>query len=161
MAPLRCQNNGEYDFLVLSQWQVTSPSTNICCLHGAKKMSYYPTFLKIYDERVRASRHHRLPAVRKSRNKNGCRQLINNAGLHNQRPVALPVSAGEMRNDLYVTLERGEFEKGGKSVARNVEVTVHVLDVDGQVVKVSPPHPPPPPAPWSLSHSLSLPSRAT
>lgn len=41
-----------------------------------------------------------------------------------------------MRNDLYVTLEKGEFEKGGKSVARNVEVTVYVLDVDGQVVKV-------------------------
>lgn len=51
-------------------------------------------------------------------------------------PLSLPVSAGEMRNDLYVTLEKGEFEKGGKSVARNVEVTVYVLDVDGQVVKV-------------------------
>lgn len=50
--------------------------------------------------------------------------------------LSLPVSAGEMRNDLYVSLEKGEFEKGGKSVARNVEVTVYVLDVDGQVVKV-------------------------
>lgn len=41
-----------------------------------------------------------------------------------------------MRNDLYVTLERGEFEKGGKSVARNVEITVCVLDTDGLVLKV-------------------------
>ncbi len=48
----------------------------------------------------------------------------------------LLVPAGEMRNDLYITLERGEFEKGGKSVARNVEVTVYVLDIDGQILKV-------------------------
>lgn len=41
-----------------------------------------------------------------------------------------------MRNDLYVTLEKGEFEKGGKSVARNVEITVYVLDIDGQILKV-------------------------
>lgn len=48
----------------------------------------------------------------------------------------LPVPAGEMRNDLYITLEKGEFEKGGKSVARNVEITVYVLDMDGQILKV-------------------------
>ncbi|KAM6986822.1 dedicator of cytokinesis protein 4b isoform 3-T3 [Aplochiton taeniatus] len=45
------------------------------------------------------------------------------------------IMPGEMRNDLYVTLERGEFEKGGKSVARNVEITVYVLDIDGQLLK--------------------------
>uniref|UniRef100_H3CJ97 Dedicator of cytokinesis 4b n=1 Tax=Tetraodon nigroviridis TaxID=99883 RepID=H3CJ97_TETNG len=45
------------------------------------------------------------------------------------------IMPGEMRNDLYVSLEKGEFEKGGKSVARNVKVTVYVLDVDGQVLK--------------------------
>ncbi|XP_029102505.1 dedicator of cytokinesis protein 4b isoform X2 [Scleropages formosus] len=47
------------------------------------------------------------------------------------------IMPGEMRNDLYITLEKGEFEKGGKSVARNVEVTVYVLDVDGHVIKGS------------------------
>lgn len=75
--------------------------------------------------------------------------------------LSLPVSAGEMRNDLYVSLEKGEFEKGGKSVARNVEVTVYVLDVDGQVVKVRlpPEHVACPVVPGShvsLSPSLSL-----
>uniref|UniRef100_A0A8C8E3A0 Dedicator of cytokinesis 4b n=1 Tax=Oryzias sinensis TaxID=183150 RepID=A0A8C8E3A0_9TELE len=45
------------------------------------------------------------------------------------------IMPGEMRNDLYITLERGEFEKGGKSVARNVEITVYVLDSDGQILK--------------------------
>lgn len=44
-----------------------------------------------------------------------------------------------MRNDLYITLEKGEFEKGGKSVARNVEITVYVLDIDGQILKVTTP----------------------
>ncbi|XP_064175400.1 dedicator of cytokinesis protein 4-like isoform X3 [Anguilla rostrata] len=45
------------------------------------------------------------------------------------------IMPGEMRNDLYITLERGEFEKGGKTVARNVEVAVYVLDADGQILK--------------------------
>ncbi|XP_051911224.1 dedicator of cytokinesis protein 4b isoform X3 [Hippocampus zosterae] len=45
------------------------------------------------------------------------------------------IMPGEMRNDLYVTLEKGEFEKGGKSVARNVEITVYLLDIDGQILK--------------------------
>lgn len=61
------------------------------------------------------------------------------ACMHNQCLVAsfyFPLPAGEMRNDLYITLEKGEFEKGGKSVARNVEITVYVLDIDGQVLKV-------------------------
>uniref|UniRef100_A0A674EHN6 Dedicator of cytokinesis protein 4 n=1 Tax=Salmo trutta TaxID=8032 RepID=A0A674EHN6_SALTR len=35
------------------------------------------------------------------------------------------IMPGEMRNDLYMTLEKGEFEKGGKSVARNVEIMVY------------------------------------
>lgn len=41
-----------------------------------------------------------------------------------------------MRNDLYITLEKGEFEKGGKTVARNVEVTVYSLDANGQILRV-------------------------
>ncbi|XP_041966615.1 dedicator of cytokinesis protein 4 isoform X2 [Alosa sapidissima] len=45
------------------------------------------------------------------------------------------IMPGEIRNDLYITLEKGEFEKGGKSVARNVEVSVHVLGADGQIQK--------------------------
>lgn len=42
-----------------------------------------------------------------------------------------------MRNDLYITVERGEFEKGGKSVARNVEVTMLIVESGGQTLKVS------------------------
>lgn len=60
--------------------------------------------------------------------------------VHNLRFVVSLIwswSAGEMRNDLYVTLEKGEFEKGGKSVAKNVEVTLYVLDIDGQILKVN------------------------
>ncbi|XP_078232958.1 dedicator of cytokinesis protein 4 isoform X6 [Pogona vitticeps] len=45
------------------------------------------------------------------------------------------IMPGEMRNDLYITIERGEFEKGGKSVARNVEVTMFIVDSGGQILK--------------------------
>uniref|UniRef100_A0A670ZDG9 Dedicator of cytokinesis protein 4 n=1 Tax=Pseudonaja textilis TaxID=8673 RepID=A0A670ZDG9_PSETE len=44
------------------------------------------------------------------------------------------IMPGEMRNDLYITIERGEFEKGGKSVARNVEVTMYIVDCSGQIL---------------------------
>lgn len=43
---------------------------------------------------------------------------------------------GDIRNDLYLTLERGEFERGGKSVQKNIEVTIYVLYADGEVLKV-------------------------
>ena len=42
-----------------------------------------------------------------------------------------------MRNEMFITLERGEFEKGGKSVQKNVEVTMYVLDVQGDILPVS------------------------
>ncbi|XP_077194626.1 dedicator of cytokinesis protein 4 isoform X4 [Paroedura picta] len=45
------------------------------------------------------------------------------------------IMPGEMRNDLYITIERGEFEKGGKSVARNVEVSMFIVDSTGQILK--------------------------
>lgn len=68
------------------------------------------------------------------------REVVNKfPAVHNRWPSAssaVPLPAGEMRNDLYVALEKGEFEKGGKSVAKNVEITVYVLDLDGQILKV-------------------------
>lgn len=41
------------------------------------------------------------------------------------------------RNDLYITIEKGEFERGGKSTGKNIEVTVLVLDEEGQLIDVS------------------------
>ncbi|XP_078065470.1 dedicator of cytokinesis protein 3 isoform X1 [Mustelus asterias] len=41
----------------------------------------------------------------------------------------------DIRNDLYLTLERGEFERGGKSVQKNIEITVYVLYADGETLK--------------------------
>jgi hypothetical protein len=40
------------------------------------------------------------------------------------------------RNDLYLTLEKGEFERGGKSTGKNIEVTILVLDSEGKVLEV-------------------------
>ncbi|XP_069812400.1 dedicator of cytokinesis protein 4-like, partial [Dendropsophus ebraccatus] len=45
------------------------------------------------------------------------------------------IMPGEMRNDLYITIEKGEFEKGGKSVARNVQVTMVIVNSEGQILK--------------------------
>lgn len=48
--------------------------------------------------------------------------------------VILP---GDVRNDLYLTLQSGEFSKGSKSTDKNVEVTVCVCKENGQVLEVS------------------------
>ncbi len=48
--------------------------------------------------------------------------------------VILP---GDVRNDIYVTLEGGSFEKGTKRSERNVEVAVEVIDGAKQVIPVS------------------------
>ncbi|XP_069620897.1 dedicator of cytokinesis protein 4 isoform X3 [Ranitomeya imitator] len=45
------------------------------------------------------------------------------------------IMPGEMRNDLYITLEKGEFEKGGKTVARNVQITMIIVNNEGQILK--------------------------
>lgn len=44
--------------------------------------------------------------------------------------VVLP---GDVRNDLFVTLDHGEFERGGKSTAKNIEVSVLVCDAGGNI----------------------------
>ncbi|XP_015607824.1 dedicator of cytokinesis protein 3 isoform X2 [Cephus cinctus] len=41
------------------------------------------------------------------------------------------IMPGDVRNDLYLRLERGEFERGGKSTGKNIEVTILVLDAEG------------------------------
>ncbi|XP_034240436.1 dedicator of cytokinesis protein 1 isoform X3 [Thrips palmi] len=46
--------------------------------------------------------------------------------------VILP---GDVRNDLYLTLQSGEFSKGSKSTDKNVEVTVCVCKENGQVLE--------------------------
>ncbi|XP_028841844.1 dedicator of cytokinesis protein 3-like [Denticeps clupeoides] len=63
--------------------------------------------------------------------------LIFARGAVTTRKLGFPdvMQPGDSRNDLYLTLERGEFERGGKSVQKNIEVTVFVLYADGEVLK--------------------------
>ncbi|KAJ7422885.1 dedicator of cytokinesis protein 2-like protein [Pitangus sulphuratus] len=42
---------------------------------------------------------------------------------------------GDVRNDIYLTLVQGEFDKGNKKTQKNVEVTVCVCDEAGSVVQ--------------------------
>lgn len=46
------------------------------------------------------------------------------------------VPPGDVRNDIYLTLVQGEFDKGNKKTQKNVEVTVCVCDEAGNVVQV-------------------------
>ncbi|XP_037091368.1 dedicator of cytokinesis protein 3-like [Pollicipes pollicipes] len=45
------------------------------------------------------------------------------------------IMPGDVRNDLYLTLERGEFERGGKSTGKNIEVCVMVVRDEGRVLE--------------------------
>lgn len=44
------------------------------------------------------------------------------------------IMPGDVRNDVFFTLERGEFERGGKSTAKNIEVSISVLDSTGNII---------------------------
>ncbi|NWY65785.1 DOCK2 protein, partial [Erithacus rubecula] len=44
-------------------------------------------------------------------------------------------SPGDVRNDIYLTLVQGEFDKGNKKTQKNVEVTVCVCDEAGNVMQ--------------------------
>uniref|UniRef100_G3N402 Dedicator of cytokinesis 3 n=1 Tax=Gasterosteus aculeatus aculeatus TaxID=481459 RepID=G3N402_GASAC len=63
--------------------------------------------------------------------------LIFSRGVSVTRKLGFPdvIMPGDVRNDLYLTLERGDFERGGKSVQKNIEVTVYVLYADGEILK--------------------------
>ncbi|XP_011817990.1 PREDICTED: dedicator of cytokinesis protein 5 [Colobus angolensis palliatus] len=43
--------------------------------------------------------------------------------------------AGDVRNDIYVTLIHGEFDKGKKKTPKNVEVTMSVHDEEGKLLE--------------------------
>uniref|UniRef100_A0A8C8AQR5 Dedicator of cytokinesis 2 n=1 Tax=Otus sunia TaxID=257818 RepID=A0A8C8AQR5_9STRI len=45
------------------------------------------------------------------------------------------IMPGDVRNDIYLTLVQGEFDKGSKKTQKNVEVTVCVCDESGSVVQ--------------------------
>ncbi|NXJ84133.1 DOCK2 protein, partial [Trogon melanurus] len=49
--------------------------------------------------------------------------------------VIMPGKQGDIRNDIYLTLVQGEFDKGNKKTQKNVEVTVCVCDELGSVVQ--------------------------
>lgn len=45
------------------------------------------------------------------------------------------IMPGDVRNDLYLYLDKGEFERGGKSTGKNIEVSVVVLDSEKKIIK--------------------------
>lgn len=64
--------------------------------------------------------------------------LVLPKGIPVVRKLGFPdvIMPGDIRNDLYVTIERGEFEKGsGKTTSKNVEVSMCVLGPKGKVIE--------------------------
>lgn len=62
--------------------------------------------------------------------------LFKNVNLTNKLGFPDVIMPGDVRNDLYLYLDRGEFERGGKSTGKNIEVTVVVLDNEKCIIKV-------------------------
>lgn len=51
-------------------------------------------------------------------------------------PLWFPCLLGDVRNDIYVTLLGGEFNKYTKTSDKNVEVTMHVCNHKGDILQV-------------------------
>uniref|UniRef100_A0AAR5PSM5 Dedicator of cytokinesis protein 3 n=1 Tax=Dendroctonus ponderosae TaxID=77166 RepID=A0AAR5PSM5_DENPD len=61
--------------------------------------------------------------------------LFKNVSLTSKLGFPDVIMPGDVRNDLYLILDKGEFERGGKSTGKNIEVAVVVLDGEKNVVK--------------------------
>lgn len=53
--------------------------------------------------------------------------------------LSLPLPAGDVRNDIYITLLQGDFDKYNKTTQRNVEVIMCVCAEDGKTLPVRAP----------------------
>lgn len=47
------------------------------------------------------------------------------------------IMPGDIRNDIYLTLHSGDFDKYNKTTQKNVEVIMLVCDEEGKIVPVS------------------------
>lgn len=63
--------------------------------------------------------------------------LFKNISLTNKLGFPDVIMPGDVRNDLYLILEKGEFERGGRSTGKNIEVSVIVLDSEKNIIKVT------------------------
>lgn len=47
------------------------------------------------------------------------------------------IMPGDVRNDIYLTLQGGDFDKYNKTTQKNVEVIMWVCDEEGKVIQVN------------------------
>uniref|UniRef100_A0A8B9KQ14 Dedicator of cytokinesis 3 n=1 Tax=Astyanax mexicanus TaxID=7994 RepID=A0A8B9KQ14_ASTMX len=99
----------------------------LCALFTVKNQHYYNACLIISLQLLRGE----MDQVRREN------PMIFNRSVAITRKLGFPdvIMPGDIRNDLYLTLERGDFERGGKSVQKNIEITVYVLYADGEILK--------------------------
>ena len=65
---------------------------------------------------------------------NKCNEYINEY-LHCENFWKMKIKKKFFRNDFYLTIEKGTFERGGKAAARNIEVSISVVDRAGDAIE--------------------------
>lgn len=65
-----------------------------------------------------------------------CKKVFFFSG-HSTNSLLFCLFPGNVRNDIYVTLLQGEFDRGKKKTPKNVEVTISVHDEEGRPVEVT------------------------
>jgi len=63
---------------------------------------------------------------------------VSSAGAFRACKIGFPdvIMPGDVRNDLFLTIERGEFERGGKTTPKNVLATISIYDSCGSIIEV-------------------------
>lgn len=61
--------------------------------------------------------------------------LFKNLAITHKKGFSDVIMPGDVRNDLYLTVDKGEFEKGGKSTGKNIEASVVLVNTEGYILE--------------------------
>ncbi|KAF4516778.1 hypothetical protein B566_EDAN004617 [Ephemera danica] len=112
----------ERDFHVLHEFIIRKQSNKYNPLSGGQPNLGIDVSLRLL--------HGELPQVREEH-----ALLFKNVSLTRKLGFPDVIMPGDVRNDLYLSLEKGEFERGGKSTGKNIEVNVSALDHTGELLE--------------------------
>lgn len=120
--PLKLYQSDEKDYGLWQHELVAKKSTSKFSLLSGQVSQGVVVSLRLLRGELAALRHEYI-------------HLLKNIALTQKLGFPDVIMPGDVRNDLYFVIERGEFERGGKSSSKNVEVTVQVLDEFGRPIQ--------------------------
>ncbi|XP_039296231.1 LOW QUALITY PROTEIN: dedicator of cytokinesis protein 3 [Nilaparvata lugens] len=118
--PFRIYQGEDKDFYQLHEFIIKKQSNKFSPLSGQPNYGIVMSLKLLHGELSQVREENPL--------------LFKNISLTRKLGFADVIMPGDIRNDLYITLEKGEFERGGKSSARNIEVTILALDSEGKTL---------------------------